>query len=206
MSINWKKSAELNHCSIVKLKIWFEKHPKSHKQIVAVCDGYDCSRERKIEFRQYRDLCVSCSLLKRFEDPKEHEKLTVTHKKRYEDDVTLTQKNSKRMTKLYEDPKEREKQSIVHFKLYEDPKEREKISIGNKRRYEDPKEHEKTSISIKRSYAKLDDPGQQLVNHHVAYDFNNPEALTVEITRSFHGSIHHPKGQGIHERGYSLID
>lgn len=48
--------------------------------------------------------------------------------------------------------------------------------------------------------------GHDIVGHHVAYDFINPNDLVVNITRSFHGQIHSPKGQGAHERGYSLID
>lgn len=48
--------------------------------------------------------------------------------------------------------------------------------------------------------------GFDTVWHHVAYDFNDLEALRVSITRKFHGSIHHPSGIGIQERGYSLID
>ena len=48
--------------------------------------------------------------------------------------------------------------------------------------------------------------GNDLVWHHVSYDFGRPNALRVRITRKFHAKIHNPKGLGIHQRGYSFID
>lgn len=48
--------------------------------------------------------------------------------------------------------------------------------------------------------------GNDIVDHHVAYDFGRLKALTVKITRSFHGQIHHPKGCKFGTYGYSLID
>jgi hypothetical protein len=48
--------------------------------------------------------------------------------------------------------------------------------------------------------------GNDIIGHHVAYDFDRPEAFVVDVARTFHGQIHNPKGQGVHERGYSLID
>ena len=48
--------------------------------------------------------------------------------------------------------------------------------------------------------------GNDFVWHHVAYDFNDPEALRVRIKRKFHGAIHNPKGCKFSKRCYSLID
>jgi hypothetical protein len=48
--------------------------------------------------------------------------------------------------------------------------------------------------------------GDDIVEHHVAYDFLSPKEMTVEITRTFHGKIHHPKGCKFGTYGYSLID
>lgn len=48
--------------------------------------------------------------------------------------------------------------------------------------------------------------GDDIVNHHIAYDFGRFEALTVKITRKFHSQIHNPKGCQFGTRGYSLID
>ena len=48
--------------------------------------------------------------------------------------------------------------------------------------------------------------GNDICDHHVAYDFLRPKALIVRITRSFHGQIHHPKGCKFGTYGYSLID
>ena len=64
----------------------------------------------------------------------------------------------------------------------------------------------KKSEFQRQRYDKMDNPGQEIVGHHVAYDFNRPNAFVVKITRSFHGRVHHPKGQPAHEFGYSLMD
>lgn len=92
MSINWEKSAGLNHCTIGELKNYLEKYSESHKRIIAICEGIDCdNREREIAFRAYHDLCISCSLKRRYEDPKEHEKTGLATKRAHIDDPTLTQ-------------------------------------------------------------------------------------------------------------------
>lgn len=56
--IDWNKSAELNSMSVDKLKDWLGNHPKSQKNVVAICD--ECGKERKLNFHQYRDLCSKC--------------------------------------------------------------------------------------------------------------------------------------------------
>lgn len=174
MSINWKKSAELNRCSIDKLKIWFGKHPKSHKKVVAVCEGDFCEKpERIIIYKSYHDLCISCGLKKRYEDIDERKKTGEASKKAHRDDPTLTQRQSEAQLKRYEDPKEHEKQSNGLRKRFEDPKEREKLSIIHKKRY-----------------AEMDDPGSQMVTHHYIYDFNDLDKYTIEVTRSEHSTIH----------------
>lgn len=58
----------------------------------------------------------------------------------------------------------------------------------------------------KRIVSKLQRPKTGYVWHHVAYDFKRPDALVVEISKSQHASIHHPKGCKFGTYGYSLID
>jgi len=90
--------------------------------------------------------------IKRYEDPKEREKISLAGKKRFED------------------PKEREKQSISGKKRFKDPLERKKISIKGKQHYQeyperakkhsacmkeyykDPKNREKTGLASKKVY------------------------------------------------------
>lgn len=62
MSINWEKSADINNMSVDDLKMWFDKHPKSHKEVIAICDTPDCLKERNVRYQDYRDVCKSCSI------------------------------------------------------------------------------------------------------------------------------------------------
>jgi len=57
--IDYEKSAELNGMNVEKLKVYFERFPKSEKRIVRICDS--CGVRREIYFYQYCDLCQSCS-------------------------------------------------------------------------------------------------------------------------------------------------
>ena len=91
-------------------------------------------------------------------------------------------------------------------KRWDDPLEREKSRKGTTKHFEDSLEREKQSERITKFYSKLDNPGEQICGHHIAYDFNRPEAFIVKITRKFHTKIHNPKGIPVTERGYSLID
>ena len=102
---------------------------------------------------------------------------------------------------------ERKKQSD-RLKIYWDlhPEDKERERQRNLKRFEDPLEHEKSSKVSKKYYDKIDDPGLVIIGHHIAYDFDRPEAFVVQITSRFHSSIHHPKGVQIGKRGYSLID
>lgn len=189
MSINWEKSAELNNCTIDELKARFERFPKSSKKIVAVCNGDNGCPDRILPYYAYSNLCHTCANNKMYDDPSFSQRRGKAIKKAYQDDPTL-----------------RERQSNITKKRYEDPKEREKLSIAQIKRRSEPKDREKTGLASKERYAKMEDPGLEICNHHIAYDLNNPDALTVQVTRRFHGHIHNPKGLRVFERGYSLID
>ena len=57
--ISWIKSAELNKTSIKELKAYFRRYPKSHKKVVAVCDG--CGVKRTVSHSRYFDRCQICA-------------------------------------------------------------------------------------------------------------------------------------------------
>lgn len=199
-SINWEASIKLNPgFTVDELRDWFVKYPNSGRLINRVCR--DCGRIRDIRFCDYRDLCFSCTMRNNWDKLEFREKVCVSHKE-YWDDSESHIKASLVQLKRYKDPKAHERQSIAQLKRYNDPEKR----LEHKKLYESSILCHKIAESVNKFYAKLDDPGLQPVMHHVAYDFNNPDALTVEVTRSFHAQIHHPKGIPVTERGYSLVD
>ena len=119
MSINWEKSAELNGCTVEELKARFKRFPGSNKKIIAVCEGIECNnRERKMSFRYYHDLCHSCAMKKRFEDPKERKKSSEASKKAYIEDPTISQRMSESQKRRWDDPEEQKKMSDAHKKSY----------------------------------------------------------------------------------------
>ena len=190
MSINWEQSAELNNMTVDGLKARFERFPRSAKKVVAVCDSGNNCLDRIIPYYAYRDLCNSCSKIRRYEDPNERRKTGEANKKRYED------------------PDERIKTGESVKKAHrDDPTLSQRLSDGQKKSYQDDKTRAKRQRDSQRAhYTEMIDPGLEICSHHVAYDFARPEALTVDVTRRFHGSIHNPKGTQRHLRGYSLID
>ena len=58
--IDWKKSAELNKCTIRELKAYFQRFNQSHKKVVVVCK--QCDKERISRFRDVgvTKLCRLC--------------------------------------------------------------------------------------------------------------------------------------------------
>ena len=99
--------------------------------------------------------------------------------------------------------------SAAHSDVKLSPEHRAAMSVSKPPRT--PKHCTALSESLKNSNAVKSNVdvmrgGQDMIWHHVAYDFLRSEALKVKITRKFHGKIHSPKGIGIHQRGYSLID
>ena len=101
---------------------------QSNKMIVAVCE--ECGKYRDMRKSGYKELCNSCAQKKRYEDPGEHEKQSIT------------------MKKHWEDPESRKKASVAQIKRWENPEERDRQSITMKKHWEDPEEHEKQSIAI----------------------------------------------------------
>lgn len=149
----------------------------SRKSVVVVCDI--CGEIRVMTKSHYSDICKSCAQLKRYKD----------------NPVSDESKE-----KMVISQTERFKNNPVTDET------KNTLCISQKKRFEDPKEHEKLSIAHRKRYAEMDDPGLEIIKHHIAYDFNNTDDLIVKITSRFHSSIHHPKGVSFAEHGYSLID
>ena len=82
------------------------------------------------------------------------------------------------------------KQSVSAKKRWEDPKEREKVSDSLMGHIISGSQREKLSKATKKHYVEMDDPGQEICNHHYIYDFNNLTKYTIEVTRSEHMVIH----------------
>jgi hypothetical protein len=101
-------------------------------------------------------VCKSCAMRKRYLDPKERKKISVSTTKVYNDNPLLREKASISSTKRFSDPKEREKTGIATKKALENPTVREKISIANIKRYSDPNERKKDSEAVKTAYLDPD--------------------------------------------------
>ena len=88
---------------------------------------------------------------KRFEDPKEREKLSKAQKKRFEN---LNERN-----KISKGQKKRFKNKTNHpmYNKHHSEKSNKKNSLSNKNRFEDPKEREKISITTKIGLANMND-------------------------------------------------
>ena len=204
MSINWKKSAELNNCTVDELEIWFERFPKSNKRVIAICEGEDCennNKEREISFGSYKDLCGSCANKKRFKDPKEHEKTSETMKKYFEI-PEARKKASDGQQKRWENPEEHIKTSVAVMKArIDDPMIIERISKGVKKAHRnDSTISERKSVSLKIAHKEHPESwdglcdmmrgGEDIVKHHYIYDHNDLSLYTTEMTRSQHNTIH----------------
>lgn len=176
--IDYKNSAKLNNCDVRELKKRFERFPHSQKKIVAICESCKC--KRILTFSDYGDLCQSCATIKSHID---HPNMGIKSSKHMKDnnpmkDIKVAKKMGRSLKRYHQDNPE----------------------VGKKRGTM-LKNSTKHKESIKKFYG-----GYDIVNHHIAYDFNHPEALTVKVTRSFHGRIHSPPGMNSRERRYSLID
>ena len=65
-----------------------------------------------------------------------------------------------------------------------------KAKMSRNNGMKDPEIAEKISESKKKYYSEMDDPGQEMCNHHYIYDFNDLTKYTIPVTRSEHMSIH----------------
>lgn len=168
--IDWDKSAEEYDMSVKELQTYFKRKPTTHDKVCRVCDG--CGKEKWIEFKSYRDLCVSCTTKKRFKNPDFIKKLeldlpieqigkeylagmnTVELGKKYGCNPQTINKRlikigidirsiSDAKLKFYEShPEAREEASERTTKYFEEPKNCELYSESQKKRFEDIEERE----------------------------------------------------------------
>lgn len=119
---------------------------------------------------------------------------------------------SKKAIEVWGNPEFRKRMSDIAIERCADSEVRRRMSdieiqyyIDNPEARNKMSEIAKNSDNVKAAHKKQIG-GNDLVWHHVAYDFGRPDALRVRITRSFHSSIHHPPGIQFSVHGYSLID
>lgn len=94
---------------------------------------------------------------------------------------------------------------IQHYK--DDPDAGDKNRLAQLKHYkEHPELLDRKRETMLRRNALIPDHGALIVSHHVAYDFGNPAALTVQISRSKHAKVHHPNGPRYPGHRYILTD
>ena len=156
--IDWIKSAELNNRTVDELKVRFEVHPKSHKKVWRICEG--CGDERPVKFMDRYKLCLSCAVLRRWEDK--------TGRDKFENAAT----------KRWSDPSERDAQSDRLKEYNEDPEVRGIRSTKLKN-------SDAMKIAIENQIG-----GNDIVKHHYIYDHSDLSKYTMKVIRSKHMKIH----------------
>jgi len=120
------------------LKQMYKEHPEILKEMALRVLGTKRSKETIAKMiatrntpaaRKRNSDAQKISSTKRYQNPKEREKLSIAQHKRYQDSDEL-KKLSDAHIRRYQDPKEREKTGIATSKRYEDPKERLKMSVA----------------------------------------------------------------------------
>ena len=204
--IDYIKSAELNGMSVDELKTWFEKYPGSQKRAVVVCEG--CNKVRNIKFQDYRRLCHKCAMTA----PNRREASRLQMVKQWKDPLYLAEASRREIMRC-SDPDVRAAHSRKMKKYYKDNPEA--VVAMSKRciqyHIDNPEAGAKQGDALKNSDAAKASAenmrgGNDIVRHHVAYDFNCPDAFVTMVTRRRHGEIHKPKGIGVHQRGYISTD
>jgi len=119
MSINWTKSADMNNCTIKKLKKWFVKYPQSGKYVICICEN--CGKCTRRPYRDCKDLCRDC----RFKSKSTRDKMSKGAKKRFRDPVERD-RMSKLLNDTHKDPILRQKMSESANKRWGNLDERQK--------------------------------------------------------------------------------
>lgn len=141
----------------------------SHKPIIVMCEG--CGGHRVTQRRRSKegDLCISCTLKKRWDDPEardrqrdiqktrykdpvEREKTSASIKKHYEDNPATRKRLSTLQKIAWADPEVRKKASETHKKMWDDPELRNQRSEMSKKMWTDPVYKEKMSNMQKKRY------------------------------------------------------
>ena len=146
------------------------------------------------------------------DNPEACQSVSMQFKEYYSDPDNKKAKSDQMIQYYIDHPEARDEISKTVKKYLEDHPEavdefiaRMEIYWGDQKHRDELSEIIKNSNAHKAAMMKTRG-GNDIVDHHISYDFGRPEALIVKVTRSFHGQIHHPKGIPLTERGYSLID
>ena len=195
MSINWKKTADLNNTDIKDIKEYFDKYPKSHKNIIAICDNRECGVERKINFSAYRNLCSVCS--HRTEEYREkNSDRTSQWWKNHPEKKSERSESSIRWWANH--PEEKTKTAARTTRWFKDNPEKVKLKGEKQSQWCDDHPEVMEILNINKSYrfSGKNNPmygitgGNDLVNHHYIYDHDDLSCNTVKMTRSDHTSLH----------------
>ena len=190
--IDWNESAKLNNTTVDELKKYFDRFPQSHKKIIAICEGENCSnRKRELTFGSYCDLCRKCAgnlndsiILKRelankyWSDQTARDAASMRTTKYHKDHPEVGVHHSETMNKYWSNPNHRKAASEKTSKYFEDLEHRRMDSEIMKN-----SEAHKMAIDKQRG-------GNDIVKHHYLYDFNDLTKYTIEVTRSEHQKIH----------------
>lgn len=145
--------------------------PSSGKRVWVNCEN--CGKGRWVTYHAYRDLCKSCAMKKAYKNPLARKKVSDGVIKAHKDDPMINEKKRESQLRRFENLSECERQAEGARKTWKDLSVREKRIHG-----------------IKKVYDEMDDSGQQIVNHHYIYDFNDLSKYTIPVTRSEHTTIH----------------
>jgi len=191
--IDWKKSAELNNCTVGYLKARFDRFPGSRKPIVSVC--VDCGLERDSCFRDHCDKCQKCAN-------------TIKNKS-----LDMRKKVSDKAIERWSDPHERDlarKRTVDFFIAHPE----DLVAMLNRSRnyWLDQENIDALSETMRNSDAHkaASDKmrgGNDIVKHHFIYDHQNIDQHVVEITRSQHQSHHHwMRRNGLESPHYNVTE
>ena len=124
-------------------KEYTKECPKCGKEIF-----YTTEKILKASIRDNK-MCKSCSLRKRYSDPREREKASIATVNRYITNPLLREKTSIAGIKHFSDPKEREKTSKISKKIWSNLELRKKASDKSIKFYSNPEEIKKMSEAVK---------------------------------------------------------
>ena len=187
--IDWNASAELNDCTVECLKDRFERFPKSHKKVVAVCDGG--GNARHLAWSDYNGMCHLCSkrtseareasrlkTVEQFLDPAMREAARLRTIEQFSDQC-VRDDVSKRSIEQWSDPIMRAKMSVIKKQFF----------IDNPAAGKEQSERLKKSVAIE-ALAEKFRGGNDIVMHHYLYDDADLSKHTMPMTRSDHGKMH----------------
>lgn len=173
--IEWEKSAKLNNTSISELKIYFKKYSKSHKNIIAICDNPDCKKERKIEFKQYRDLCQICAI----RAPENREHLRLKSLEYYENNPDALIKISEKSKEYWSHPEHRDMMSEKSSEYYSYQENRDNMSRIKLQFYKDHPELIETMSDRGKQY-QIDHP-ESAIEHSIFMKEYYSDSINYDI-------------------------